>query len=203
MKFKFAALLLLLCVYGCTPKENKLSTLASYMTGSFSSQEQATGDTSFYDIRLEMVRIWPERTDGYWLYVEQASAEHLDRPYRQRVYHLTQQSDSVLQSTVYTFDDFIRYAGAWKSEKPLSDLSPENLIERDGCAVFLKEFSTGVFVGSTETLNCASDLRGAAYATSIVLIDQNQIYSWDRGFDISGHQVWGAEKGGYVFKRVK
>ena len=175
MKFAFSALLLLLLVFGCTPKQNNLTTLTGYMTGSFSSQQQAAGDSSFHDIRLEMVRIWSERADGVWMYVEQASAEHLDRPYRQRIYHLTQQSDSVLQSTVYTFDDVLSYAGAWKSENPLSELSPDNLVEREGCAVYLKEFSPGVFVGSTESLNCSSDLRGAAYTTSIVLINQNQI----------------------------
>jgi hypothetical protein len=26
-----------------------------------------------------------------------------------------------------------------------------------------------------------------------------KIVSWDRGFDASGAQVWGAEKGGYIF----
>jgi hypothetical protein len=27
------------------------------------------------------------------------------------------------------------------------------------------------------------------------------ILSWDRGFDANGNQVWGAEKGGYIFKK--
>jgi len=32
-----------------------------------------------------MVQIWEERTDGYWLYVEQAIAGYQDKPYRQRI----------------------------------------------------------------------------------------------------------------------
>jgi hypothetical protein len=26
--------------------------------------------------------------------------------------------------------------------------------------------------------------------------------SWDRGFDSTDNQVWGAEKGGYIFKKL-
>ena len=202
MKYFVLLLSAILLASGCMEKPDNLATLASYMTGSFSSQEQAQSDSNFFDIRLEMVRIWQERSDGYWFYVEQANANNLEKPYRQRVYHLTQQSDSLLQSGVYTFENPLNYAGAWKDANPLSDLSPDKLTEREGCAVVLKEFAPGVFVGNTESLRCNSDLRGASYATSIVIIDQNQMYSWDRGFDISGEQVWGAKTGGYVFKRV-
>jgi len=58
------------------------------------------------------------------------------------------------------------------------------------------------YEGSTEGNNCESDLRGAKYATSEVKISKDGIISWDRGYDAEGKQVWGAEKGGYIFKRV-
>ena len=48
---------------------------------------------------------------------------------------------------------------------------------------------------------CASDLRGAAYATSEVTITPQFVLSWDRGFDNTGKQVWGATEGPYVFLR--
>ena len=187
---------------GCTEQSSDLSTLADCMTGSFSSEAQAKSDTNFTDIRLEMARIWNDQPDGYWLYVEQAAANSLDKPYRQRIYHLTQLSDSLLQSIVFTFDDPLDYAGAWKDENKLAGLSPEKLHERTGCAILLKPYAPGIFVGSTESLRCDSQLRGATYATSIVLINKDQIYSWDRGFDINGKQVWGAQAGGYVFKKI-
>ncbi len=197
--FSLAVVLLV----ACSRESNDMEMLAEYMTGSFSSAAQAKSDTNFFDIRLEMTHIWKDRPDGYWLYVEQAAASSLDKPYRQRVYQLTQVSDSLMQSTVYTFDDPLKYAGAWKDESKLSGLKPDMLKERTGCAILLKSYAPGVFVGSTESLSCDSDLRGAAYATSIVLINKDQIYSWDRGFDISGNQVWGAQTGGYVFKKIK
>ncbi len=192
-----------LLIIGCSERSGDFETLAEYMTGSFSSAAQARSDTNFYDIRLEMAHIWKDRPDGYWLYVEQAAASSLDKPYRQRIYQLTQLSDSLMQSTVYTFDDPLDYVGAWNDESKLAGLSPEKLHERAGCAIVLKPYAPGVFVGSTESLSCDSNLLGATFATSIVLINKDQIYSWDRGFDMKGHQVWGAQAGGYVFKKMK
>jgi hypothetical protein len=201
---KFLLIILaFLFLFSCSRQADDLTTLAQYMTGSFSSEAQSKADTNFYDIRLEMAHIWKDRTDGYWLYVEQAAATSLDKPYRQRIYQLTQVGDSLLKSTVYTFDDPMQYVGAWKDDNKLSALSPEKLQERDGCAIVLKSYAPGVFVGSTESLSCDSNLRGATYATSIVLINKDQIYSWDRGFDINGKQVWGATTGGYEFKKLK
>jgi hypothetical protein len=195
----FIAFLLMAC--STEPDDFKL--LTEYMTGSFSSAEQAQVDTNFLDIRLEMAHIWKDRTDGYWLYVEQAAASSLDKPYRQRIYQLTAHGDSAYQSTVYTFKDPQKYIGAWQDDAKLSGLTPDQLQERDGCAIVLKPYAPGVFVGSTESLRCDSNLRGASYATSIVLINKDQMYSWDRGFDLDGKQVWGAKTGGYIFKKVK
>jgi hypothetical protein len=42
-------------------------------------------------------------------------------------------------------------------------------------------------------------LRGAAYATSEVVIEPAILVSWDRGWNAAGEQVWGATKGGYEF----
>jgi glycosidase len=183
--------------------EEDLGQLVSLMTGSFSSQEQAGQDTTYFDIRLEMVPIWRERTDGYWLYVEQAVATKRDRPYRQRVYHLTAQDDGTVRSDVYSIPDPLRFAGAWQDSVPLAGLIPDSLSIRPGCAVVLKRAGFGVFKGSTVDKECVSDLHGASYATSEVKITPQELMSWDRGFDAEGNQVWGATEGGYVFKRLE
>jgi len=202
MRYGLILLLVLVVLWACTPQYNDIETLVGYMTGTFSTSEQAQSDTNYYDITLHQVRIWQDRTDGYWLYVEQAASDRMEEPYRQRVYHLAQVSDSTYQSTVYALQNPEKYIGDWEKDNPLADLDPESLTERDGCAVILQKYGSDTFVGSTESLRCDSNLRGAAYATSIVLIAPTQMYSWDRGFDIDGNQVWGARDGGYIFKKV-
>jgi hypothetical protein len=178
-------------------------TLVNWMIGSFSSAKQAAADSNYYDIRLRMVLIWPQRTDGVWLYVEQAAASSLDRPYRQRVYRLTAPAPGTFVSDVYTIDDPLRFAGAWRNDAHLASLSPDSLTLRDGCAVWLERLRDGSFAGATRADGCASTLRGARYATSEVVITGAGIESWDRGWDENGNQVWGATGGAYRFDRIE
>jgi hypothetical protein len=178
------------------------ATLVDWMSGSFSSAAQAAADSAYYDIRLEMVRIWPERTDGHWMYIEQAMAGHTDAPYRQRVYRVTRVEEDLLKSEVFTLADPEKHVGVWAADDPLRELTPDDLELRGGCAVFLRRDPSdepGEFMGGTIGRGCVSGLRGAAYATSEVVVGPDRIESWDRGFDAEGEQVWGAEKGPYVF----
>lgn len=182
--------------------ENDLDVAVSWMTGSFSSAAQAASDTNYFDIRLEMARVWRDRTDGYWLYVEQAVATHLEKPYRQRVYHVALVADGAVRSDVYAIPRPLRFAGEWRSANPLASLTPDSLVVREGCAVVLRRSGPLVFEGGTVGGVCASELRGASYATSTVSLMSERLVSWDRGFDEQGEQVWGATTGGYEFLRV-
>lgn len=178
--------------------------LCDWMTGSFSSEQQASRDTAYYDIDLHMYRIWPHRTDGYWLYVEQAVATNPEKPYRQRVYRVTDLKDGTFESVVYEFDDPLQYAGEWKKEKPLEGLDPDALLEREGCAIILRWNPDGYYEGRNGEGTCESRLREATYATSQVKVYPQLLDSWDRGFDDERRQVWGAESGPYHFiKMVK
>ena len=182
--------------------DDELQKLKSWMTGSFSSEEQSIADSNFYNIHLEMVQIWKESKDTIWLYVEQAFESSLDKPYRQRVYRLIKKDDGAFESAVFTLNNPLRFAGAWKEERPLNQLIPDSLSERTGCAIIL-EFMDGVFVGSTVEKNCVSNLHGALYATSEVRIEETVLTSWDRGFDANDAQVWGSETGPYIFQKIK
>lgn len=187
---------------GGSAGERDVTLLQQQLTGSFTSTEQAREDPENYlDIHLHMTPIWAERTDGKWMYVEQAAAARLDRPYRQRVYRLTANADGTVTSAVYTLPgDALAYAGAWKDVGKLKGLTPEQLTLREGCALVLRREGE-TFIGATQGTGCASDLRGAAYATSRAHIAPEMLETWDQGFDAQGKQVWGAEKGPYQFRR--
>ena len=180
-----------------------IGALVGWMSGSFSSAQQTEEDAEYFDIRLEMVPIWTVRSDALWLYVEQAAADALDRPYRQRVYRLTHSPEGVFESAVYELSEPAAFVGAWRSPDLLDALSPGDLRLKPGCSVYLARVSETVFSGSTKGTSCLSTLRGAAYATSEVEVRADRMESWDRGFDAGGRQVWGAEKGPYVFRRVE
>ena len=176
------------------------STIAGYMQGSFSSEPQSVRDTDYYNISLHITPIWKERIDGLWFYVEQAMMDMKDKPYRQRVYHLTQSGDTTFESAVYTLTDPLRFAGKINL---VEQLTSDSLILKKGCSVILRKDKAGNFEGGTEGGNCASDLRGASYATSDVTVTATMLRSWDRGFNADGKQVWGAEKGPYEFVKIR
>jgi len=180
---------------------NDLDQLVGLMSGSFSSMKQSETDKDYFDIRLEMAPIWKNNTNGRWLYVEQAVSTYLNKPYRQRIYHVTQLSDSQFSSAVFELPNPENYIGAYADVTLFNQLNPEDLILREGCAVILKKINNNKYSGSTDTNKCLSSLRGATYATSVVTIESDKIHSWDRGFDKDNKQVWGAEKGAYVFDK--
>jgi len=130
---------------------------------------------------------------------EQAVAGMADKPYRQRSYRITAIEEGLFRSAVYALPDPESRVGAWRDDEPLSDLSPDDLDLRAGCAVFFRWDDSGEYVGGTIGRGCASSLRGASYATSEVIVGEGRIESWDHGFDSDHAQVWGAEKGPYIF----
>jgi hypothetical protein len=183
------------------PNGSDLATLAAWMSGSFSSAAQAGEDEDFRDVRLRVTPIWTERDDGPWLYVEQAMATTPDRPYRQRVYQVADAGDGRFESRIFLLPEPAALVGAGADPSRFGGLSPAGLVPRTGCTVTLRREGDDAFAGSTSGRACPSELRGAAYATSEVRITPREMRSWDRGFDVDGKQVWGAEKGPYVFVR--
>ncbi|MEL7483719.1 MAG: chromophore lyase CpcT/CpeT [Planctomycetota bacterium] len=182
--------------------EDDLARAASWLEGSFTSAEQAERDELYFEVNLHHARIWPQRDDGTWLYVEQALAANPDSPYRQRVYRVWLRPDGVIESAVYELPEPSRFVGAWRDPGSLDSLSPISLEKRDGCAVVFIDIGDEAMTGATVGTACTSTLRSASYATSEVTITADGITSWDRGFDEAGEQVWGAEAGPYVFRRI-
>lgn len=179
-----------------TAQSAELRKLSRWMAGSYTSTAQHQQDTAnYFDIRLQMIPIWKDRTDGFWLYVEQAVAGYQDKPYRQRVYHVQVSASGNFESVIYTIPDPLRFAG---KPEAIEKLHPDSLSEKSGCAVQLVKKGNS-FVGGTVGENCPSDRRGATYTTSEVVLKKNLLISWDRGYNDKKEQVWGAEKGGYRF----
>lgn len=201
MRTYLPALIILACLTrsaGAQDVKPSLGLLKQYMVGSYSSAAQAARDTSYFNIELEMVRIWLKEKEGIWLYVEQATAARKDKPYRQRIYHLTQQDDSTFVSRVCTLDSMHLFMGAYRDIARFGALKPADAKVLPGCDLVL-HWRNGHFAGSTHERDCINAWGKATYATSEVVITPERMVSWDRGYNDAGEQVWGAEKGGYEF----
>jgi len=206
MKMRTTILLLaLLSIVGVnaqkkTFKNSYLKELTTIMQGSYSSEKQAVTDTSYYSISLKMVPIWPSK--GHYLYVEQALSKKQDKPYRVRIYKISQTKENEFVSEVYTLKDEKSWIGKWNNPIAFDGLTESDIELKPGCEVVLRRIEENKFSGQTGVKTCPSELRGASYATSKVTVLPNQILSWDQGFDKDGKQVWGAEKAGYIFDKL-
>jgi hypothetical protein len=187
---------------GSTSKDPALEQFQALLAGNYSSAAQAKRDTSYFNISLVMVPIWENRTDGKWLYVEQALASKRDKPYRQRVYRLVHPSKNVFTSEIYTIKEPLTYAGAQNSDSKMQKLTFDKIELKEGCTVTMTK-KGDVYEGGTDGRKCPSDLRGATYATTKITLKPSELQSWDQGFNADGKKVWGATKGGYIFVKRK
>jgi CpeT protein len=182
--------------------DKDVAKLYKMMQGFYSSEAQSKEDTSYFNILLKMKPMWTNKKGEYWLYVEQAMNTTEDKPYRQRAYQLQLLNDSTITSTVYTIKSGDKYYGDWKKEKPLENVTMDSLEVRKGCVIYIHKIKKNKYEGETNKSDCESNLRGASYATTAVSMRKKKVYSWDRGYDKEGKQVWGAVKGGYVFVKL-
>lgn len=184
-------------------RAEELDRASTWMLGSFSSQSQAAKDKAYYDIRVHTTRIWSQRTDGVWIYEEQATAAALARPYRQRIYKMSVMPDGKIKSDVYTLPgDPLVFAGAWSDAPKFNAIDPSSLTLKDGCGLILSKVNDE-YIGRTIGDNCGSDLRGAIYSTTEITLSAKGMKTWDRGYDKAGKLAWGPKDGPYDFKRVQ
>lgn len=183
-------------------KAQNFEVLREYLTGSFNSAKQAAGDSAYVDISLEMARIWENKDAGVWVYVEQALSSTTQKPYRQRVYQLQMIDDSVFSSTVYSIPKASRFVGAYINAVSMEVLTPDSLTLLSGCDLLL-HFNGKTFTGKTGDTSCTDSWGEATYVTSKVTVSTTQMQRWDQGWNKAGEQVWGAEKGPYIFDKIK
>lgn len=181
--------------------DSELEELITLMTGSFSSKRQSSIDTSYKDVTLHMYPIWPEK-EGKWIYVEQSLSDRQEEPYRQRIYKLSRENDSILRSDIYTIPNANLWACKWQTPEFFERLLIESIQLKEGCEVLIKKTPENTYVGKTIDKNCPSELNGATYSISEVIISKNKIISWDRGFDKKDSLMWGAKNGGYEFDKL-
>jgi hypothetical protein len=194
---------LFLITTGVATETSAVEHLTVLLTGTFSNASQARSDQNFRDVSLHIAPIWTDRTDGPWLYFEQALTDAPEHPYRQFIYQLATRNDDAIEMRIFELPDPVAATGAWKDPARLARLIPANLSTHEGCTLLLRQQPDGSFKGGTEGQGCANTLRGASYSTTETTIARQQLMIWERGYNAAGTQVWGSIHGGYIFTRVE
>jgi len=181
-----------------------LDSLSKYMSGIFNNTVQANADANFYNMQMHVKPIWKDAINAKWFYVEQCLAQTPKKPYRQRIYKITVNNDTSIISKTYLLNGKEeKYINAFDDNKILEQINTDSLSERTGCSIYFIKNKSNEFVGKTNKQDCESNLRGAAYTTSSVIISSNAMSNWDCGFDKENNLVWGNKFGGYKFVKIK
>lgn len=181
-----------------------LEVLAGFMEGPWTSAALAARDSTYLDIRSVNVRIWrgdPE-FPGAWFYTESARPSAPATPYRQNVFNLVAQEDGTVHAYQYRVRAPERFAGAALRNEEPQGLALDDLIPLPGCTLVWHRVSEARFAGAMRPRACRNKFRGASWMDGSSWAQADRFYTWDRGMDEAGNQVWGPTAAGYVFDRA-
>lgn len=183
------------------PIPAEVDRLAAWMTGSFEASPALKVDAGFQDLRINTCRIWPERVDGRWIYLEQATKAAVDVPQRQQILCLKVDDQGWLISELFEFPSGMSPdAHAWKDPSSLNRIDPALLSPLEGCTVFFDD-DDRAFKGGTRGRGCEGEAGDGTYATTELMVEATSFSRWDRSYDEQGSQVSGPRSGPIVFIR--
>jgi hypothetical protein len=185
-----------------SPEEAQLvEAVAAHLEGVMDTSAQAAANPDKANVRMTTCRIQltEPKSNSVYLYQEQALAENLTAPYRQRFLEIAP-SDRLKEVSSVSYKPYTPEMWRGFCDRP----EEERVVEvRDlgesVCSVFLKPL-VSTYVGTTQPGGCPSNYRGATTITNKIILHDEGMDTWDRGFDDKGHQVWGAEESGYEYR---
>lgn len=174
--------------------------LIEWITGEFSSAEQAKKDPSFESFTLKMTEIWPNAPTGAWIYVEQALTSTPSKPESQRIYFISEINDSQFSIDVYALPEAEKFVGAWKSPEKFNGMTAFDLKYQNGCTAYL-DYDGFQYAGITNEGACKNNSTDSDYLTTQITLLPGEIRIWEKGFDADGKQVSGPLEAPYLFKK--
>ncbi len=191
------------------PIERQTQEVVSRLIGIMDSSAQAIRNAAYRDVRLTICRVTVEDAPASvhgspvtFLYQEQALSQNLAQPYRQRFLRIAPSADRLRVESAVFEPAAPRTLIGFCTRPEATRLVSMSAIGQSNCSVLLRRAAEN-YVGGTPATGCANHFRDATRVTSEVVLSPAGLESWDRGFDATGQQVWGATAGPYQFRRIE
>ena len=185
-----------------------LEDVARLLEGSMDTTAQAATQPPAPSVRMTTCRISVQPATlqaanlspaTILLYQEQALTRSLERPYRQRWLAIAPHTSDKIASI--SFKPSQPQALIGLCDRPLPERRiPAADLAQPICTIILSKTPQG-YRGSTPPQGCPANVRNAVRITNEVDLTPAGMDTWDRGFDASGQQVWGAKAEAYQFRR--
>ncbi|XP_015580796.1 chromophore lyase CRL, chloroplastic isoform X2 [Ricinus communis] len=163
------------------------------LSGEKFSREQAARDPdNYFNIRM-LTCPAAEMVDGSKvLYFEQAFWRTPQKPFRQ-----------VSSYAIRDAEEYKNFCDRPKDQRPLPEEVIGDIAEHL-TTIYLNRCDRGkrcLYEGSTPPGGFPNSWNGATFCTSeLAILKNNELHTWDRGYDDDGNQVWGVKEGPYEFK---
>ncbi len=199
MKKILLILSLFMSTYSFGHMNNKnLKEYVNRITGIFSTYEQHQQDSTFDNVVVYTKLIRRDRNNIYWVYTEQGEAKNY-KPYRQRVYQIAL-VDNLIKLRIYYIKNQEKFS--YFNPKSIQSITLKDIYLKQGCDLDIQWVGDGVYGGRTNDTNCIATFRGSSYTTTDFMVYEDEVHSWERGWNKNGIQIWGSQKGHYFYKKI-
>ncbi|WP_017315548.1 chromophore lyase CpcT/CpeT [Mastigocladopsis repens] len=189
----------------------QLLALAHYLAGEFDNREQALAESAWYvHLRLWQRPVPLFQEDSLTIFAEQANIVNLDRPYRQRIMRLLQESnaDAPLKVQYYMPKNPSTLIGAGRNGALLNTLTPDDLELLPSCVLnvtqkFLAPNRYNFAATPPPDTRCCFSVGDNIIQVSLGFeVSHDKFLSYDKGIDpTTGKATWGAILGPYCYTK--
>ncbi len=172
-----------------------LGLIAWMLEGTFDTIVQepgyAAGGGDNTPVRLRVARLWPERADDYWFYLEYVDPKDESKVFRQRITHGVREVDRVVLIDYAFPADPKSFLGEWRKPHPFASVDPLKLKAMPGCRTAWLVQHDAIVSGGTETNTCQGDGPAGTHEHVDWWLGSSFLRHWFRQLDSAGNQVGG------------
>ncbi len=188
-----------------SPKLAQVEDVASHLIGVMDTSQQVTVDPNRVNVRMTTCQVRLDEANSsfnipnsIFLYQEQALAEKLDQPYRQRILRLAANPyGEGVESKSFQYFEPETLVDLCLQPEVNRVVSSQGLTDVN-CSVFLVPIAT-IYLGKTPPEGCPTNFRGATKITNLVILNAQGMETWDKGLNDEGQRVWGAEDKPFIY----
>ena len=183
-------------------RDSEIEEFINAITGIFSSEDQSKKEVGYTNLTLVNTRIWEDRL-GYWIYSENFLTDQPNKVFLQRIINIERIDSITLKTTRYALKKPDTYKNAWKNTELFYNLNKEDLVYKVGCEMYYSKKTSTIYHGQNKPKSCLSELENVTFLMSNIVLSEDKISVWVKGYNDSGKQVWGKIKGPYQYVRLK
>ena len=184
--------------------QRSIGIIAWMLEGTFETIVQtpgyAAGGGDNTPVRLRVARLWPEREDQPWFYLEYSDPKD-DRITRQRLTRFAREGEKIY-ATDYAFPgDPKSFVGEWRKPRPFASVDPRTLKAIPGCRTLWLIQHDAIVSAGTATDDCRGDGPPGTHEHVDWWLSSSFLRHWIQQLDSTGKQVGGLS-GPSEFRRI-